>query len=89
MKIQLLEGYHITQTEKRALSQILEAGQTYGKNRPNTKTYDFISGWIENGFWHYCVKIGTYATYTIGAKPRFDYQTVTIKTYRKQTPANP
>lgn len=80
MKIELLSGYHLTQTERSAIKTIIEAGQTYGRNKPNTKTYDFIRGWVENGFWHYDVKIGTFGTYTIGSKPRFDYQIVTIKT---------
>lgn len=80
VKIELLDGYHLTQTERAAIKTIIEAGQTYGRNRPNTKTYDFIEGWKEGGVWHYKVKIGTFATYTIGAAPRWDYSIVTIKT---------
>ena len=86
MKIELLTGYHLTQTERASIKKVIESGHTFGRNKPNTKTYSIEKGWADNGNWHYTVKVGTFGTFTIGAAPRWDYQTVNIKTDKKLNP---
>ena len=49
---------HVTATEKQAIRQIIDAGQTYGRNRPKTKIYEIIKGSLYVGkSWLYDVKI--------------------------------
>ncbi len=77
MKIQILEGYGITQTERKSIAQMLTQGMTSARNRPNTKTYCIIQGWPT--LKEYVVRIGTFATWTIGANPSWNYSQVKIK----------
>ena len=79
MAIQLIQGVHITATEKKAINQMVSMGAMCVHNRPRTKVYTIIQGWQESGRWHYKVKIDTRGTFTIGRDVQTDTQIVTIK----------
>lgn len=75
----LIQGYHLTATEIKAIKQMLSNGMTWARNKPNTKNYTIVEGWQEQNKWHYKIKIGTFATHNIGALPSWDYNLFTIK----------
>lgn len=81
MKISLIDkkNGHLTATEKSHIKTIINKGMVSGSNRVN-KNYVIEKGWTQQNAWHYVVKIGTYATHTIGANPKWEYRTVIIKT---------
>lgn len=78
--IKLIEGYHITATEKRSIRQMLDAGYKTVRNRPNTKSYEIIEEFDDD---RYKIKIGTKATWTIGDVPKWQYSTVIVKDTKK------
>jgi glycine cleavage system H lipoate-binding protein len=77
--MQLIEGYHITQTEKKAIAQMIEKGYVQAHNKPNTKNYTVLQGTPKGKAWIYKIKIGTKARFSIGANIEWQYQTVTVK----------
>ena len=77
--MQLLEGYHVTQTEKKAISQMIEKGYVQAHNKPNTKSYCILQGSQQGNAWIYKIKIGTKARFSIGGDIDWQFQTVTVK----------
>ena len=64
--IKLIEGFHITPTEKKSIEAMLKAGLVSVRNRPDTKRYTIIQGWpVKNG-WEYKIRIGTKSVWAIG-----------------------
>jgi hypothetical protein len=79
-KIKLVEGFHITKTEKKAIQKMLESGWVSCRNRPNTKNYEVLQGYQNNGQSRYKIRIGSFYTNTIGAKPQWNYTICLIET---------
>lgn len=78
-QIEILDGYHLTQTERKAILLMLDKGIVNARNKTNTKNYCIISGWNDSGKKHYQVKIGTFGTHTIGAEKKWVYYHFIIK----------
>lgn len=70
--------YHVTATERKAIAFLLASGHTYARNRPNTKTYDIISGGSDGKTREYVVKIGSYYRHGIGENPKWSYQNCAV-----------
>jgi hypothetical protein len=79
MAIQLINGYHLTVTEKRAINVMINKGWTQAGNKNRTKYYTIMQGWQESGEWYYKVKIETRGTFTIGRGVETQNDFVTIK----------
>jgi len=73
MKIELLDGYHITTTEKKHITELLKNNL----NKGGTKTKQYL---INNLAGHvYKITIASKYTATIGADPAWHKNTITIK----------
>lgn len=77
--MELIKGYHLTQTEKKAITQMIERGLTVASNKPGTKRYEIISGYLENGHWIKEIRITTRARNTIGGEVKNNVELFTIK----------
>ena len=84
--ITILKGYYLTATEKAAIKQMLEQGYTTAWNKPKTKVYTIVKGWIEDNFWHYIIEIKTRGTFTIGKGTETISNSYTIKTDKMAYP---
>ena len=83
--IQLIQGYHTTATEKRAIEQVINSGFDFGRNKPNTKNY-FVRPDTENKDKDvYNVTIGTKAVWTIGGDLKWQYSKIIIKHIKKNS----
>ena len=78
--ITLIEGYHITATERKSIIQMLINGLICATNRPNTKRYTILKGTPEGENYTYKVEISTKATWNIGGNPEWRKEVITIKT---------
>ena len=79
-RIKLLDGLHLTSTEKKHILYILENGLVEDfLDAPrvinHTKSYQFFS--VEENIWE--VRIGDYGVETIGRDPSWHYNTVVIE----------
>ena len=79
-KIKLIDGFHITQTEKKAVQKMLESGWVQCRNRTNTKFYEILAGFQHHGLNRYKIRVGSYFTNSIGAKPQWNYTICLIET---------
>lgn len=79
MKITLVKGFHLTATERSAISQMIKNGHIQAHNKPKTKMYIINSKYITDGEDYYDILIKTKATWTIGDTPKIRPQYVTIK----------
>lgn len=57
MKIELLKGWHLTATERKAISKMIKDGMVKASNSPQTKIYEILKGYQDRGFWFYTVRI--------------------------------
>ena len=71
--IKLIEGFHITSTEKKALVTMLLKGWVKCCNKPKTKTYEILQGTPIGSKYRYKVRIRSFYTATIGANPQWNY----------------
>jgi hypothetical protein len=78
--IELIEGYHLTAIEKKSIVQMINIGLTNATNRPNTKSYNVISGTQDGKEFIFKIKVGSKGTWTIGANVSWKFQNVTVKT---------
>ena len=78
MKIELVNGYFITPTEKRSIIQMIESGLNVARNNGETKIYEILKNWQEGKEKFYIIQIGTFGTGSNGEK-RWKYIEVTIK----------
>ncbi len=83
-KIKLIEGFHITQTEKKAVQKMLENGWDSCRNKPNTKNYKVLQEFQKNDHYYYKIRIGSFYTNTIGANPQWNYIACLIETNIKK-----
>jgi hypothetical protein len=65
--IKMIKGYHLTQTEKKALLFMLNNGLTSASNKPRTKQYVITEGTKREKGYEHGVKISTRERSTIGA----------------------
>lgn len=77
--IQLIQGYHITATEKRAIETMIDNGMTGARNRPDTKRYSILQGTPTNNGYIFKIQIGTKAKWTIGDIAKWRYSEVEIQ----------
>lgn len=78
--IKLISGYHLTATEKKSIAQMVKMGFIRANNKPNTKSYEIVKGEPDGEKWHLTVRIGSKGTWTIGADPKWQFQTVIVAT---------
>ena len=71
--IKLIEGFHITSTERKALITMLRNGWVRCSNKPRTKTYEILQGTPIGTKYRYKIRIGSFFTATIGANPQWNY----------------
>lgn len=77
--MQLLNDGHATQTEKRAINQMIAQGMTNAGNKQDTKRYEVVGGYHERGYKFYTIKIWTKAKWFIGDTSKWRSSTVNIK----------
>lgn len=75
MKLKIIDGYHLTATERSAIKTMLQNDWTTAKNNPNTKNYQITERTPEQ----ITIKIGSKAVWTIGDVPRWRYSILTIE----------
>jgi hypothetical protein len=76
--IKMIQGYHLTQTESKALLQMLNNGLTNATNKPRTKQYLIVRGTPITGGYEFEVRIGTRERRTIGADVTTTYNQFVI-----------
>lgn len=82
--MELLEGYHITQTEKSAIYSMIKNGWCSANNRPNTKSYLVIQGTPSKDGYVYKIRIGTRCKFSIGGDIEWRYSNITIRMTDKE-----
>ena len=75
MKLKIIEGYHLTSTERSAIKNMLQNDWSTARNKPNTKSYQITERMPEQ----ITIKIGSKAVWTIGDVPRWRYTILIIK----------
>lgn len=75
MKLKIIEGYHLTSTERSAIKTMLLNDWTTAKNKPNTKNYLITERTPEQ----ITLKIGSKAVWTIGDVARWRYSILIIE----------
>lgn len=83
--IKLIEGFHITQTEKKSIASMLQNGWVFCRNKPNTKTYEILQGTPLGCKYHYKIRIGSFYTASPGKGPQWEYTICLIETQIKTT----
>lgn len=75
MQIKIIEGYHLTATERKSIIKMLERGWTHARNLPKTKSYKITNRTPEQ----FEIKIGTKQVWTIGDVAKWRYSTYKIE----------